>query len=677
MKICPICKKQYEKTLSICPDDSEILEEDLTALVNTTLDGQYFIEKLLGQGGMGAVFLARHTLLGDQVAIKIMPSSISKTADYQRRFLREGKTARQFSHPNVVAVHDLRTTADGMFYMVLEYIDGKTLSDELKKRRRFSPKEAVEILTPIGEALSVAHSMGIIHRDLKPDNIMIGKAKDGSSTIKLLDLGIAKVISADATALTATGQILGTPHYMSPEQWNGDDIDGRADIYSLGIILYELVAGAKPFSGKTIQNLVYHHSVTMPPLLCNVVSNVSKEFSLTVERAILKESAKRPANCQELFNELREALKAEVYFEEDISQAQTLVGEKIDTKINSDDGKTKENPEVAQTKIVEATLVSQEAKENLGTLLEIAEVTNAENSKVITNSNTIKEIQNTQQIKNTQQNIKNSLDKNKSSAVNNSNNLQQNTPESISKENTNNKKTIFAIVSVLAITLLSTTIWYFLKDSSINFSVSYPTPTPKLNSNTSSVKQEKVEVLEYWLEVLPKDKANNSIKKADIKTISSQDYVKFHFLAKQSGYLYILGLGEGNNLTTFLTNNPSPATGLNSNKIEQGEKIVFPNGTSDNGDERVISFNNQPGQENYTIIFSAQPLAAPSFLNSKPGYLLVAGKIDEWEQFQQMAEKVTINISHGNEKIESIAKALSSSKSLDKPIIFNITFEHN
>ena len=676
MKICPICKKQYEKTLSICPDDNEILEEDLTALVNTTLDGQYFIEKLLGQGGMGAVFLARHTLLGDQVAIKIMPSSISKTADYQRRFLREGKTARQFSHPNVVAVHDLRTTADGMFYMVLEYIDGNTLSDELKKRRRFSPKEAVEILTPIGEALSVAHSMGIIHRDLKPDNIMIGKAKDGSFTVKLLDLGIAKVISADATALTATGQILGTPHYMSPEQWNGDDIDGRADIYSLGIILYELVAGAKPFSGKTIQNLVYHHSVTMPPLLCNVVSNVSKEFSQTVERAILKEPAKRPANCQELFNELREALKAEVYFEEDISQAQTLVGEKLDTNIN-DSRKTKENSEAAQTKIVEATLVSQEAKENLGTLLEIAEVTNAENSKVITNSNTIKEIQNTQQIKNTQQNIKNSLDKNKSSAVDNSNNLQKNTPESISKENTNNKKTIFAIVSVLVITLLSTTIWYFLKDSSINFSVSYPTPTPKLNSNTSSVKQEKVEVLEYWLEVLPKDKANNSIKKADIKTISSQDYVKFHFLAKQSGYLYILGLGEGNNLTTFLTNNPSPATGLNSNKIEQGEKIVFPNGTSDNGDERVISFNNQPGQENYTIIFSAQPLAAPSFLNSKPGYLLVAGKIDEWEQFQQMAEKVTINISQGNEKVESIAKALSSSKSLDKPIIFNITFEHN
>lgn len=676
MKICPICKKQYEKTLSICPDDNEILEEDLTALVNTTLDGQYFIEKLLGQGGMGAVFLARHTLLGDQVAIKIMPSSISKTADYQRRFLREGKTARQFSHPNVVAVHDLRTTADGMFYMVLEYIDGNTLSDELKKRRRFSPKEAVEILTPIGEALSVAHSMGIIHRDLKPDNIMIGKAKDGSSTVKLLDLGIAKVISADATALTATGQILGTPHYMSPEQWNGDDIDGRADIYSLGIILYELVAGARPFSGKTIQNLIYHHSVTMPPLLCNVVSNVSKEFSQAVEQAILKDPAKRPANCQELFSNLREALKAEVYFEEDISQAQTLVGEKLDTNIN-DSRKTKENSEAAQTKIVEATLVSQEAKENLGTLLEIAEVTNAENSKVITNSNTIKEIQNTQQIKNTQQNIKNSLDKNKSSAVDNSNNLQKNTPESISKENTNNKKTIFAIVSVLVITLLSTTIWYFLKDSSINFSVSYPTPTPKLNSNTSSVKQEKVEVLEYWLEVLPKDKANNSIKKADIKTISSQDYVKFHFLAKQSGYLYILGLGEGNNLTTFLTNNPSPATGLNSNKIEQGEKIVFPNGTSDNGDERVISFNNQPGQENYTIIFSAQPLAAPSFLNSKPGYLLVAGKIDEWEQFQQMAEKVTINISQGNEKVESIAKALSSSKSLDKPIIFNITFEHN
>lgn len=671
MKICPICKKQYEKTLSLCPDDNEILEEDLTALVNTTLDGQYLIEKLLGQGGMGAVFLARHTLLGDQVAIKIMPSSISKTADYQRRFLREGKTARQFSHPNVVSVHDLRTTADGMFYMVLEYIDGRTLGDELKKRRRFSPKEAVEILTPIGEALSVAHSMGIIHRDLKPDNIMIGKAKDGSPTVKLLDLGIAKVNSVDATALTATGQILGTPHYMSPEQWNGDDIDGRADIYSLGIILYELVAGAKPFSGKTIQNLVYHHSVTMPPLLCNVVSNVSKEFSQAVERAILKEPAKRPANCQELFNELREALKAEVYFEEDISQAQTLVGEKLNTNINSNDGKTKENPEVALTKIVEATLVSQETKKNLGTLLSATDTTNPEIEKDKANENTItKENKNTilQQATDTQENKKSN-----NTVIEKINTVINNKPQEIAvKENTSRSIPI-PLISVIAISAITIIGWMFWK------TISEPTKIPiPGTSNTPIIKQEKMEVLEYWLEILPKDKTDNSsVKKADVKTISSQDDIKFHFLAKKSGYLYILGLGEGNNLTTFLTNNPSPATGLTSNKIEEGEKLIFPNGATDSGDNRVISFNNQHGQENYTVIFSAQPLAAPSFLNSKPGYLLVAGKIDEWEQFQQIAEKVTISISQGNEKVESTAKVLSSNKNLDKPIIFNITFEHN
>ena len=232
------------------------------------------------------------------------------------------------------------------------------------------------------------------------------------------------------------------------------------------------------------------------------------------------------------------------------------------------------------------------------------------------------------------------------------------------------------VISLLVIASLPIIVW-FLKDFSLSFFVSYPTPTPGLVPNTPAVAQGKVEVIEYWLEVLPQDKANKSIKKADIKTISSQDDIKFHFLAKKSGYLYILGLGEGNNLTTFLTNNPSPATGLTSNKIEEGEKLVFPNGATDSGDNRVISFNNQHGQENYTIIFSAQPLAAPSFLNSKPGYLLVAGKIDEWEQFQQMAEKVIINISQGNEKVDSIAKVLSSNKNLDKPIIFNITFEHN
>ncbi|KAF0248305.1 MAG: serine/threonine protein kinase/WD40 repeat-containing protein, partial [bacterium] len=344
MKICPTCKKQYDSTVNICPEDNEILEENLAALVGKTLDGQYLIEKLLGQGGMGAVFLARHTMLGDQVAIKVMPSGISKSSDYQRRFLREAKTARQFSHANVVAVHDLRTTQDGMFYMVLEYVNGHTLNDELKKRRKFLPKEAVDILNPIGDALTMAHSLGIIHRDLKPDNIMIGKAKDGSMLVKLLDLGIAKVKSVDVTALTVTGQILGTPHYMSPEQWNGDEIDGRADIYSLGIILYELVAGVRPFSGKTIQKLAYEHSVTTAPLLCKIVGSVSEEFSKVVEKALEKEPDKRPNGCQELFAELKNALKYEVYSNEDLLQCETLVTSKpIGTVGFSGNNTTQEN----------------------------------------------------------------------------------------------------------------------------------------------------------------------------------------------------------------------------------------------------------------------------------------------------------------------------------------------
>ncbi|MFY9221084.1 MAG: DUF4384 domain-containing protein, partial [Blastocatellia bacterium] len=342
------------------------------------------------------------------------------------------------------------------------------------------------------------------------------------------------------------------------------------------------------------------------------------------------------------------------------------------TNINSNDGKTKENPEVAQTKIVEATLVSQETKDNLGTLLASAEATNPDTTKNQTIKNTIiKEKTDTllQQATDTQENSKSNT-----TVTEKINTVINNKPQEIVvKENTSRSIPV-PIISILVISAIAIMGWMFWK------TISEPAiiPTPEIVSNTPLIKQEKVEVLEYWLEILPKNKTDNSsVKKADVKAISSQDDIKFHFLAKKSGYLYILGLGEGNNLTTFLTNNPSPATGLTSNKIEEGEKLVFPNGATDSGDNRVISFNNQHGQENYTIIFSAQPLAAPSFLNSKPGYLLVAGKIDEWEQFQQIAEKVTISISQGNEKVESIAKVLSSNKNLDKPIIFNITFEHN
>src|SRR4026208_1476669 len=215
MKYCTSCKAKYDDSVSFCPVDGEVLEGDPASIVNTVLDGQYQMEALLGKGGMGAVYRARHILLGDRVAIKILPPEVRTNAEWLRRFQREGQAARRFRHPNAVTVYDLRPAADGMVYMVREYVEGHTLGEEIKSRGRLAPVEVVEVLEPIMSVLNTAHAMGVVHRDLKPDNIMIGKSSTGEPVMKLLDLGIAKmreIAGGDgggATALTMAGQVLG------------------------------------------------------------------------------------------------------------------------------------------------------------------------------------------------------------------------------------------------------------------------------------------------------------------------------------------------------------------------------------------------------------------------------------------------------------------------------------
>src|SRR6266513_1211568 len=283
MKYCPTCKEKFDDSLSFCTTDGEVLEEDSTLFVGTALDGQYQIEALMSKGGMGAVYRARHILRGDRVAIKLLPPEMRGNTEWLRRFRREGQAARRFRHPNAVTVYDLRTSSDGTIYMVMEYVEGHTLDAELKKRGRFSPAEAVAVLTPVMSVLNAAHAMGVVHRDLKPENIMIGKpAPGGEPVVKLLDLGIAKlreVAGAEKTGstnLTVAGQMLGTPYYMSPEQWGelpddgSSEIDGRADIYSLGVVFYELIAGKRPFSGVTLAEL-RRQNVSITPLMLHEV----------------------------------------------------------------------------------------------------------------------------------------------------------------------------------------------------------------------------------------------------------------------------------------------------------------------------------------------------------------------------------------------------------------------
>src|SRR5678816_1941072 len=320
MKYCTACKNKYDDSVTFCSIDGEVLEADPVAIVDTVLDGQYQMEALLGKGGMGAVYRARHILLGDRVAIKVLPPEVRTNAEWLRRFRREGQAARRFRHPNAVTVYDLRTAADGTIYMVMEYVEGHTLDHELKTRGQFTAREAFEILTPIMSVLETAHAMGVVHRDLKPENIMVGQpAEGGEPVVKLLDLGIAKMreIAGDNggnTALTMAGQVLGTPYYMSPEQWGeiprdgSSEIDGRADLYSLGLVFYELILGRRCFARNTLHEMRREHVQTRPRPLVEVIPDVPRGFSDAIERATAKDRGDRQPSAGTLASELRAGL---------------------------------------------------------------------------------------------------------------------------------------------------------------------------------------------------------------------------------------------------------------------------------------------------------------------------------------------------------------------------------
>src|ERR671933_338282 len=323
MKFCSTCNKTYAEGQTFCPDDGEVLQESPESFVGRVIDGKYRVEGFIAQGGMGAVYRARHILLGDEVVIKTLRSEMRNNAEWLKRFQREGKAARAFRHPNSVTVYDLSAGSDGMIYMVMEYVEGHTLDKELRARGRFTPEEALEVLEPVADVLDSAHKRGVVHRDLKPENIMLGSDDRGHTVVKVLDLGIAKMVgagdvhAAQATSLTVAGQILGTPYYMSPEQWGemprdgNPEVDGRTDIYSLGVIFFELVAGRKPLRGQTLSELRQKHVAAPLPSLAEVVPGVPEAFSRGVARAMAKDRADRPQTAGELIGELRAALGAE------------------------------------------------------------------------------------------------------------------------------------------------------------------------------------------------------------------------------------------------------------------------------------------------------------------------------------------------------------------------------
>ena len=257
MKTCPVCGKEYADDVKFCPlDGSTLRAKSPTAdLVGQVVADRYHIIKKLGEGGMGAVYLGEHVKMGRKSAIKVMNPSMASDPDAISRFNREAANASRISHPKVCQIYDFGETPDGTIYLAMEFIEGVALTGIIEREGALPALRAVRILKQAADALAAAHELGIVHRDLKPDNIMIVQGKDGADIVKVVDFGIAKAVAGDEAGqkVTKTGLVVGTPEYMSPEQLSGDKLDGRSDVYSLGLVFYRMLTGVLPFQADSAQ----------------------------------------------------------------------------------------------------------------------------------------------------------------------------------------------------------------------------------------------------------------------------------------------------------------------------------------------------------------------------------------------------------------------------------------
>jgi serine/threonine protein kinase len=660
MKYCTICKVKYDDSVSFCPVDGEVLDDDPSSIVDTVLDGQYQIEALLGKGGMGAVYSARHILLGDRVAIKVLPAEVRTNAEWLRRFRREGQAARRFRHPNAVTVYDLRTAADGTIYMVMEYVEGNTLDAEIKRRGQFTAREAFDTLEPIMSVLDTAHSMGVVHRDLKPENIMVGKpTADGQRIVKLLDLGIAKmreiagVDSGGNTALTMAGQVLGTPYYMSPEQWGeiprdeSLEIDGRADIYSLGLVFYEMISGRRCYSGMTLHELRREHVSTTPRPLHEVVPDVPRGFSEALTRATAKDRGDRQSTASEFASDLRAGLttSGSRYPQPGSSEvqagslAETMAVAKAletDADVNAPTIITL-NPAATQAPPVEHRSPAPNNGEAPGLRPAFSPV-GAMSDATMAEPAPLPSILTVPQAPK---------------------------PAVVVPARRGKSGLLIGLVVVVVILSLAGVGGLLLFKWSKAKAGSASTGT---GSSSSAPVTAPKEISRYWLEL-----EKPSAKVAGLVPIASGQSLKMHFVFSEDGYVYIVGLGSGNQPVAFLTSKPAAMSGLETNRTQQNADLSFPS-----GDGNWLTLDNKPGTENYTIVFSKTPLAAPAFFNAPAAEkALTSAEQSEFKDFvaSYKTKPPTTELDESNSTSPFVRVKVLPDQA-GNPIVFDVRIQH-
>ena len=334
VRACPECGLLTNE--STCPHDGEMTlvrqrKVSTDDRIGQVIGGRYKIEKVIGQGGFGAVYRAKHTATGDTIAIKVLRTAVEGQEDVVARFRHEAKTTSRLKHPNTVRVFDFGQMDDGNLFIAMEFLDGQTLTHLQAREGPLEPKRLARIAIQVLKALAEAHSKGLVHRDLKPDNIFLQTVHGEADFVKVLDFGIAKSLTGDQTAdLTASGAIVGTPRYMSPEQASGMEVDARTDLYALGLILYEGLTGQTPFVADSPLSMLLRRVAEEPP-------RVEQSLRLPTPRGVCevvrRAMARRPQERFSSAEEMAAALQAEL--DTPTQPAQSVV--RIDTGADGDE----------------------------------------------------------------------------------------------------------------------------------------------------------------------------------------------------------------------------------------------------------------------------------------------------------------------------------------------------
>jgi protein kinase-like protein len=310
-RFCADCGEELFPTLAMAAGASGVITSPsavsqpsaLGDLTGRTLDQKYFLESKLGVGGMGTVYRASRLLIGDCVAVKVLHQDQMADPRALERFRREAQIAARLKHPNVVSVYDFGVSGDGMSYLVMDLAEGENLGSLIERQGKLVETDAAEIVRQTCAALDEAHKQGVVHRDIKPQNIIVQTVSEGLQ-VKVLDFGSAASLDIAASRLTRTGAVVGTPHYMSPEHCLGEELDGRSDIYSLGVVLFEMLTGIVPFDSPTTTAIVVKHVNDPPPPPRMLNPNISPAVESAALRALEKRRDARPQTAGEMAEEL-------------------------------------------------------------------------------------------------------------------------------------------------------------------------------------------------------------------------------------------------------------------------------------------------------------------------------------------------------------------------------------